>query len=312
MPIQIPNDLPAASTLQEENIFVMPQNRALSQRIRPLEIVLLNLMPTKIATETQLSRLLGNTPLQVHLELMHTTSHKSKNVSQEHLLTFYKSFDELKDRKFDGMVITGAPVELMPFEQVDYWPELCRIMEWSKTNVHSTFHICWGAQAGLYYHYGIQKHQMERKLFGVYPHTADYKRSILLRGFDDTFWVPHSRHTTVNREDIEQIPGLKILASSPEAGVYAVMNNGGRQIFVTGHSEYDPMTLHTEYLRDKNLGVPIDMPKNYYPNDDDTQPPLVRWRGHANLLFSNWLNYFVYQTTPYDIMTIGNMEPAGL
>ncbi len=312
MPIQIPNDLPAASTLQEENIFVMPQNRALSQRIRPLEIVLLNLMPTKIATETQLSRLLGNTPLQVHLELMHTTSHKSKNVSQEHLLTFYKSFDELKDRKFDGMVITGAPVELMPFEQVDYWPELCRIMEWSKTNVHSTFHICWGAQAGLYYHYGIQKHQMERKLFGVYPHTADYKRSILLRGFDDTFWVPHSRHTTVNREDIEQIPGLKILASSPEAGVYAVMNNGGRQIFVTGHSEYDPMTLHTEYLRDKNLGVPIDMPKNYYPNDDDTQPPLVRWRGHANLLFSNWLNYFVYQTTPYDIMTIGNMEAADL
>ena len=306
MPIQIPNDLPAASVLQQENIFVMNQNRALSQRIRPLEIVVLNLMPTKIATETQLSRLLGNTPLQVHLELMHTSSHTSKNTSQEHLLAFYKSFDELKHRKFDGMVITGAPVENMPFEEVDYWPELCEIMEWSKTNVHSTFHICWGAQAGLYYHYGIPKYQMDSKLFGVYPHTADYKRSILLRGFDDIFWVPHSRHTTIHREDIEKVPGLKILASSEEAGVYALMNKEGRQIFVTGHSEYDPETLQNEYLRDKGLGLPITVPENYYPNDDDTQPPLVRWRGHGNLLFSNWLNYFVYQTTPYDIMTIGN------
>ena len=308
MPIQIPNDLPAASTLQEENIFVMPQRRAVSQRIRPLEIVVLNLMPTKIATETQLSRLLGNTPLQVHLELMHTTTHRAKNVSQEHLLTFYKSFDELKDRKFDGMVITGAPVEHLEFEQVDYWPELCQIMEWSKTHVHSTFHICWGAQAGLYYHYGVKKYPLDKKLFGVYPHRADYKRSILLRGFDDEFWAPHSRHTTILREDIEAVPGLRVVASSEEAGVYCVMNKQGRQIFVTGHSEYDPETLRLEYERDKRLGLPIDVPKNYFPGDDDTQAPVVRWRGHANLLFSNWLNYFVYQTTPYDLTTIGTEE----
>lgn len=305
MPIQIPNDLPAASTLLRENIFVMTQNRASTQDIRPLEIVLLNLMPTKIATETQFTRLLGNTPLQVRLELMHTTSHKSKNVSEEHLLNFYKSFDELKDRKFDGMVITGAPVEHMDFEDVDYWEELCQIMEWSKTHVHSTIHICWGAQAGLYYHYGIQKHQMEKKLFGVFKHKADYKRSILLRGFDDTFWVPQSRHTTVYREDIEAVPGLKILASSDECGVYAVSSKGGRQIFITGHSEYDPDTLKNEYLRDKNLGLPIDMPVNYFRDDDDAKEPIVRWRGHAHLLFSNWLNYFVYQTTPYDIMDVG-------
>ena len=308
MPIQIPNDLPAAGTLQQENIFVMPENRASTQDIRPLEIVLLNLMPTKIATETQFSRLLGNTPLQVRLELMHTSTHVAKNTAQDHLLNFYKSFDELKHRKFDGMVITGAPVELMDFEDVDYWPELCSIMEWSKTNVHSTFHICWGAQAGLYYHYGIPKHQMDEKLFGVFEHTADYKRSILLRGFDDSFWVPHSRHTTVDRSDIEKIPDLKILASSERAGVYAVASKGGKQIFVTGHSEYDPDTLEKEYLRDKNQGLPIHVPENYYPNDDDSKAPLVRWRGHANLLFSNWLNYFVYQTTPYDIMTIGQED----
>lgn len=305
MPIQIPNDLPAASTLLQENIFVMTQNRASTQDIRPLEIVLLNLMPTKIATETQFTRLLGNTPLQVRLELMHTTSHKAKNVSQDHLLNFYKSFDELKDRKFDGMVITGAPVEHMDFEDVDYWDELCQIMEWSKTHVHSTIHICWGAQAGLYYHYGIQKHQMEKKMFGVFKHRADYKRSILLRGFDDTFWVPQSRHTTVLREDIQAVPGLKILASSDECGVYAVSSKGGRQIFITGHSEYDADTLKNEYIRDKNLGLPIDMPVNYFKDDDDTKEPVVRWRGHANLLFSNWLNYFVYQTTPYDIMDVG-------
>ncbi len=308
MPIRIPNDLPAAATLQQENIFVMPQNRALRQDIRPLEIVLLNLMPTKIVTETQLTRLLGNTPLQVNLELMHTTSHQSRNTSQEHLLSFYKSFEELKHRKFDGMVITGAPVELMPFEQVDYWQELVQIMDWSRTNVHSTFHICWGAQAGLYHHYGIQKHPLPEKLFGVFPHTADYKRAILLRGFDDTFMVPHSRHTTVLREDIEKVPELKILASSEKGGVYAVMTKGGRQIFVTGHGEYDPETLEKEYLRDKNLGLPIAVPENYYPGDDDTQPPMVSWRGHANLLFSNWLNYFVYQTTPYDIMDVGKEE----
>ena len=305
MPIRIPNDLPAASTLQNENIFVMNETRGETQQIRPLEIVLLNLMPTKIATETQLSRLLGNTPLQVNLTLMHTSTYKSRNISEEHLLAFYKTFDELKERKFDGMVITGAPVEHMPFEEVDYWPELCRIMEWSKTHVHSTFHICWGAQAGLYYHYGINKHQLPEKLFGIYPHIADYKRSILLRGFDDVFYVPHSRYTTVLREDIEKVWDLRIIASSPEAGVYAVQTKGGRQIFVTGHSEYDPDTLRKEYLRDKNLGLPIHPPANYFPDDDDTKEPIVRWRGHANLLFSNWLNYFVYQTTPYDLMNIG-------
>ena len=305
MPIRIPNDLPAAQVMQQENIFVMKHQRATTQHIRPLEIVVLNLMPTKIVTETQLTRLLGNTPLQVNLELMHTSTHRSKNVSEEHLLTFYKTFDELKDRKFDGMVITGAPVELMDFEDVDYWDELCRIMEWSKTHVHSTLHICWGAQAGMYYHYGIPKYPLDQKLFGVYPHRADYKRSILLRGFDDTFYVPHSRHTTVRREDIEAVPGLKILASSKEAGVYAVMNKNGHHIFITGHSEYDARTLETEYLRDKNLGKSISVPENYYPDDDDTKEPIVRWRGHANLLFSNWLNYFVYQTTPYDIETVG-------
>ena len=305
MPIRIPNDLPAAQVMQQENIFVMKHQRATTQHIRPLEIVVLNLMPTKIVTETQLTRLLGNTPLQVNLELMHTSTHRSKNVPEEHLLTFYKTFDEIKDRKFDGMVITGAPVEHMNFEDVDYWPELCRIMEWSKTHAHSTLHICWGAQAGLYYHYGINKQPLEKKLFGVYPHTADYKRAILLRGFDDTFYVPHSRHTTVRRADIEAVPGLKILASSEDAGVYAIMNKNGHHIFITGHSEYDPRTLETEYLRDKRLGRPISVPENYYPNDDDSQEPIVRWRGHANLLFSNWLNYFVYQTTPYDIETVG-------
>ena len=306
MPIRIPNDLPAADVLQQENIFVMNQNRAGSQDIRPLEIVLLNLMPTKVVTETQLSRLLGNTPLQVNLSLMHTTSHRSKNTPQDHLLSFYKDFGDLKHRKFDGMVITGAPVEQLPFEEVDYWQELCQIMQWSKTNVHSTLHICWGAQAGLYYHYGIPKHDLDKKLFGVFPHQADYKRAILLRGFDDTFYAPHSRHTTVLRADIEKCPELRILASSQEAGVYAVMTKHGKQIFVMGHGEYDPDTLDREYRRDKALGLPISVPAHYYPDDDDTREPLVTWRGHANLLFSNWLNYFVYQTTPYDIMTVGS------
>ena len=306
MPIQIPNDLPAAEVLQKENIFVMKQTRAETQHIRPLEIVLLNLMPTKIITETQLSRMLGNTPLQVHLELMMLSTHKAKNTPEEHLLAFYKTFEELKDRKFDGMVITGAPVENMPFEKVNYWKELTQIMEWSKDHVHSTFHICWGAQAGLYYHYCIQKYPLPEKMFGVFKHKADYKHAILLRGFDDEFWAPHSRHTTIRREDIEATPGLKILASSEEAGVYIVMNKEGRQIFVTGHSEYDPDTLEREYLRDKYQGLPIQVPKNYYPNDDDSQAPIVRWRGHGNLLYSNWLNYFVYQTTPYDIMAVGD------
>lgn len=305
MPIRIPNDLPAVETLLQENIFVMPQDRALTQDIRPLEIALVNLMPTKIATETQLSRLLGNTPLQVNLTLVQMKSHESKNTSQDHILSFYKTFDQIRHRKFDGLVITGAPVEHLEFEQVDYWPELCQIMDWSRSNVQSTFHICWGAQAGLYHHYGIQKQQLPEKLFGVFPHVADYKRAILLRGFDDVFYVPHSRHTTVPREAIEAVPELKIIASSEKAGVYAVMTKGGRQIFVTGHSEYDPDTLKKEYLRDKDLGLPIAVPENYFPGDDDTKEPIVRWRGHSNLLFSNWLNYFVYQTTPYDIMEIG-------
>ncbi len=301
MPIKIPNELPAVRTLEAENIFVMTETRAITQDIRPLKILILNLMPTKVDTETQLSRLLGNTPLQVEIELIHTSTHKSKNTSEEHLLAFYKEFDDVKDRYFDGMIITGAPVEKMEFEDVEYWEELSRIMEWTKTHVHSTLHICWGAQAGLYYHYGIKKYLMEEKLSGVYSHTVDYKRSILFRGFDEEFYVPHSRYTTVKREDIENTPILKILASSEEAGVYAVITPGGKQVFLTGHSEYDANTLEKEYKRDKALGIDPKVPKNYYPGDDDTKSPMVTWRAHATLLFTNWLNYFVYQTTPYDI-----------
>ena len=304
MPIKIPNDLPAVKTLADENIFVMTETRAITQDIRPLKILLLNLMPKKIETETQFSRLLGNTPLQVELELIHTKSHKSKNVTEEHLLSFYKIFDDVKDNYYDGFVITGAPVEHMPFEEVEYWDELVEIMEWSKTHVHSTLHICWGAQAGLYYHYGINKHQLDEKVFGVFPHKVDYKRSILFRGFDDKFMAPHSRHTTVLREDIEAVPGLRVLASSDEAGVYAIANKKGRQIFITGHSEYDPDTLKNEYLRDLGQGKPIKMPKNYFPGDNAKRAPKVTWRAHANLLFSNWLNYFVYQTTPYDVNAV--------
>lgn len=300
MPIKIPNDLPATATLQSENIFVMAENRAVSQDIRPLEILILNLMPTKIETETQFSRLLGNTPLQVHLEFLQTESHQATHVSSEHLFTFYKTFSEVKEHFYDGMIITGAPVEHLPFEQVEYWQELCEIMEWSKTHIHSTLHICWGAQAGLYYHYGIEKYPLPEKLFGVFPHHVERKNQILLRGFDDVFMVPHSRHTTIRREDVEKVPELKIAACSDEAGVYAIFTAGGKQVFLTGHSEYDPDTLKREYERDKALGKPISVPKNYFPNDDDTLPPHVSWRGHANLLFSNWLNYFVYQTTPYD------------
>ena len=304
MPIKVPNGLPAVKTLKDENIFVMTHKRAAKQDIRPLNILLLNLMPKKIETETQFARLLGNTPLQVEMEMMYTTSHKSKNTSEEHLLAFYKTFDEIKDNKYDGMIITGAPVENMEFEEVEYWDELCKIMEWSKSHVTSTFHICWGAQAGLYYHYGIQKHPLPKKCFGVYPHKVDYKRSILFRGFDDTFMAPQSRHTTVYAEEIKKVKGLKILASSKETGVYAVSTSKGKQIFVTGHSEYDKDTLKNEYLRDKEKGLEIDIPKNYFPNDDPSKEPIVSWRAHANLLFSNWLNYFVYQTTPYDIETI--------
>lgn len=304
MPIKIPNLLPATSTLEAENIFVMTETRAVSQDIRPLQILLLNLMPTKIDTETQLARVLGNTPLQIELELIAPGGHVSKNTSQEHMLTFYKSFDDVKDRTFDGLVITGAPVELMDFEEVDYWPELCRIMEWSKTHVHSTLHICWGAQAGLYYHYGIPKRTLDKKLFGVFRHTVEEPNFILFRGFDDTFLVPHSRNTTVDREDIEAIPGLKILASSPEAGVYAVKNEQSRQVFVMGHAEYDRDTLKKEYLRDVAAGVDIQLPKNYFPDDDPTREPEVTWRSCAHLLYGNWLNYCVYQTVPYDIRDI--------
>ena len=301
MPIKIQSDLPACSILEKENIFVMKETRAESQDVRPLQILLLNLMPKKIETETQLSRLLGNTPLQVELELIHTKTHESQNTSEEHLLAFYKTFDDVKDRNFDGLIITGAPVEQMPFEEVDYWDELCTIMEWSKTHVHSTFHICWGAQAGLYYHFGIDKQPLPEKMFGIFPHKLDHKKSMLFRGFDDRFAVPHSRHTTVRREDIEAVPELKILASSKEAGVYAVATKHGKQIFITGHSEYDALTLHNEYQRDLSQGKPIEIPKNYYPDNDPKKKPLVTWRSCANLLYSNWLNYFVYQTTPYDL-----------
>ncbi len=309
MPIKIPNGLPAAQTLAEENIFVMAETRATMQDIRPLQILVLNLMPTKIATETQLARLLGNTPLQVELELIHTSTHESKNTAREHLLKFYKTFDQIKDRYFDGMVITGAPVEHLPFEAVEYWTELCDIMEWSRTHVYSTFHICWGAQAGLYYHYGIGKYDLPEKLFGVFPHRVERRSSMLMRGFDEVFMVPHSRHTSIRREDVAACGKLKILASSERAGIYAMATEGGRQIFITGHSEYDAGTLQAEYLRDKIAGLPIHVPENYFPNDDDTQPPLVTWRSHANLLYLNWLNYFVYQATPYDIRSIAPVFP---
>lgn len=304
MPIKVPNNLPAVKTLTKENVFVMTDTRAMTQDIRPLQILILNLMPTKIDTETQLTRLLGNTPLQVELELLQTSTHKSKNTSQEHMLAFYKTFDQVKSKNYDGMIITGAPVECMPFEEVEYWDELCEIMEWSKRHVHSTFHICWGAQAGLYYHYGIQKRALDKKLSGVYKHTLDYKRGMLFRGFDDEFYVPHSRNTTVRREDIEAIPELKVIASSKEAGVYAVKSENDRQIFIMGHSEYDADTLLKEYIRDKKAGLNPEVPCNYFPDNDDTKEPMVKWRSSANLLYSNWLNYFVYQSTPYDINEI--------
>ena len=308
MPIKIPNELPATKTLAEENIFVMTDARAVSQDIRPLQILLLNLMPTKIDTETQLSRLLGNTPLQVELTLMHTRSHKSKNTSEEHLLAFYTTFDQVCERYFDGLIITGAPVEMLPFEEVEYWDELCEIMDWSTTHVHSTFHICWGAQAGLYHHFGVDKKPLPKKMFGVFPHVADYKNSMLFRGFDDVFMIPHSRHTTIDRADLENVPGLKILASSEEAGVFALSTKKGRQIFITGHPEYDPGTLNKEYCRDVAAGKPIEIPKNYFPGDDPTKEPLSTWRSSANLLYSNWLNYFVYQTTPYDLKEIKDVK----
>lgn len=304
MPIKVPNNLPAIETLTKENVFVMTDTRAMTQDIRPLQILILNLMPTKVDTETQLTRLLGNTPLQVELELLQTSTHKASNTSEEHMIAFYKTFDQVREKFYDGMIITGAPVELMEFEEVDYWEELCEIMEWSKRHVHSTFHICWGAQAGLYYHYGIQKHTLPKKLSGVFKHHLDYKKGMLFRGFDDEFYVPHSRNTTVNREDIEAVPELKIISSSDEAGVFAVKSENDRQIFVMGHSEYDGDTLLKEYIRDKKAGINPEIPCNYFPGDDDTKEPVVKWRSCANLLYSNWLNYFVYQTTQYDINRI--------
>ena len=307
MPIKIPNALPATETLTNENIFVMTETRAITQDIRPLQILLLNLMPLKIDTETQLARVLSNTPLQIDLELMAPSGHLPRNTSLSHMLSFYKTFDQVKDRNFDGLIITGAPVEHLAFEEVDYWPELCEIMEWSKTHVHSTLHICWGAQAGLYYHYGIQKHLLPEKLFGVFRHRVEDPNYILFRGFDDIFWVPHSRNTTVLREDIEAVPGLKVLASSPEAGIYGVKTPGSKQVFLMGHAEYDPDTLKKEYLRDQAAGLSTAIPQNYFPGNDPSQEPIVNWRSCAHLLYANWLNYCVYQTTPYEISGI----PAG-
>ena len=308
MPLRIQADLPAIEVLESENIFVMTHERARTQDIRPLKIAILNLMPTKIETETQLLRLLSNSPLQVDVELLHTATHVSKNTSSYHLNTFYKTFGDVKGQRFDGLIITGAPVEQLPFEEVDYWDELTEIMDWSKKNVFSTLHICWAAQAGLYHYYGIPKYALDKKIFGVFRHQVTDHSEQLTRGFDDVFYAPHSRHTGVRREDIEKNPKLKIIAESPEAGVYLVSAKKGRQIFVTGHSEYDPNTLKWEYDRDIAKGLSIDVPKNYYPGDDPAKAPVVRWRGHANLLFCNWLNYYVYQETPYNVQEISEHQ----
>ncbi|WP_408954406.1 homoserine O-succinyltransferase [Natroniella sp. ANB-PHB2] len=304
MPINIPDNLPATKILEEENIFVMKESRAYSQDIRALKILILNLMPLKEVTETQLLRLLGNTPLQVDIVFLQSATHNSQNTSQQHLSTFYKTFDQIKDQKFDGMIITGAPIEHLAFEEVDYWEELQQIMDWKLNNVTSTLHICWGAQAGLYHHFGIPKYPLEEKMFGVFNHQINVDKVKLLRGFDEQFKAPHSRHTEVRREDIDQISELQILAESEEAGTYIVATKDGRQIFVTGHSEYDRFTLKREYERDLAQGCDIQIPKNYFPDDDLTQEPIVEWRAHANLLFSNWLNYYVYQCTPYDLNQI--------
>jgi homoserine O-succinyltransferase/O-acetyltransferase len=304
MPIKIPEALPAKEILLGENIFVMDENRALSQDIRAIRIAILNLMPTKIATETQVIRLLGNTPLQVEISLMRMDSHESKNTSEQHLQAFYQSFGEMKSNKYDGLIITGAPVEHLPFEEVDYWQELQSVIEWSRNNVYSTLFVCWGAQAALYHQFGIKKYPLPSKMFGVFEHTFTRPNVPLLRGFDDVFFAPHSRHTEIRSGDIQQVPQLEILSESEQAGVYIAARRDGRQIFVTGHSEYDPFTLKAEYDRDAALGLPIQVPVNYYPNDDPSRSPLVRWRGHSSLLFSNWLNYYVYQATPYDLEEI--------
>lgn len=304
MPIKIPDSLPANKILNSENIFVMTEKRAITQDIRPLKIALVNLMPTKITTETQLLRLLGNSPLQVEFDFINTATHNSKNTPAAHLSSFYKDFEMIKDQKYDGMIITGAPVEKMEFEDVDYWDELKKIMEWSNTNVTSTLHICWAAQAGLYYHFGIPKIALDKKLFGVFEHKVMRKKAMLVRGFDEVFYAPHSRYTTVLESDIRKSNDLQIMAASDEAGIYIVTSKDKKKIFVTGHSEYDKFTLHEEYMRDLEKGMNIDIPKNYYPNNNPKNTPVMRWRSHANLLFTNWLNYYVYQTTPYDITKI--------
>ena len=304
MPLNLPDRLPAIELLKKENIFVFDHSRASRQDIRPLRIVVLNLMPLKITTETDLVRLLSNTPLQIELSFMKLRSHTPKNTPVEHMKAFYKDFELMSDERFDGMIITGAPVEQMPFEEVSYWSEVSAIFDWARTHVTSTLYICWAAQAGLYHHYGVPKHDLPHKMFGIFEHTVNRPLLPIFRGFDDVFYVPHSRHTEIRREDIERCPELDILSESPEAGVYMVMARGGREFFVTGHSEYSPYTLDGEYKRDLAKGLPIDMPRNYYRGDDPSQPPLVRWRAHANLLFSNWLNYCVYQETPYDINEI--------
>lgn len=308
MPIKIPAGLPAGDILQAENIFVMDENRAMQQDIRPLKLAILNLMPTKITTETQIIRLLSNTPLQIELTLLKTATHQSTNTSAEHMEAFYRTFDDVRAERFDGLIITGAPVENLDFTEVDYWDELCEIMAWSKTNVFSTLHICWAAQAGLWYHYGIPKHELKEKMFGVFSHVPLQPAHPLLRGFDEVFQAPHSRHTEVRREDILRCPKVEILSESVEAGVYIVASKKRRLFFVTGHSEYDAGTLAAEYFRDKNKGLPIAIPKHYFPADDPTLPPRNTWRGHAHLLFSNWLNYFVYQATPYDLQNMEHIE----
>lgn len=301
MPIKIPNDLPATKVLYNENIFFMSETRAVQQDIRPLKVLILNLMPNKIQTETQLLRLLGNSPIQLEIELLQVESHAHKNTSADHLLRFYKTFSEVKNDRFDGMIITGAPVELLEFEDVDYWDELCEIMEWSKKNVCSTFHICWAAQAGLHYHHGVNKIKLDKKMFGVFEHDVVEKRHNLLQGFDDKFFAPHSRHTDIVLKDIELNPNLKILSYSQDAGAYIICDIDNKQFFVTGHSEYDDDTLANEYFRDKNNNLDIDLPQNYFPDNNPENTPVVKWRGHSNLLFTNWLNYFVYQQTPYDL-----------
>ncbi len=308
MPIRIPHELPAFNELNKENIFVMSKERAEHQDIRPLKIVILNIMPKKIETETQLMRLLSNTPIQVNVDLLQLESHISKNTPISHLYNFYKTFDKIKNERYDGMIITGAPVEHLEFHQVDYWEEISLIMKWSKSHVFSTFHLCWGAHAGLYYHFGVPKTILERKIFGIFPHKAEYENAQLLNGFDDCFMVPHSRHSEVRREDIEKVPQLEILASSDISGVHIVANKNGRQYFVLGHAEYDRDTIANEYFRDKNQGLDIDLPYNYFPDDDTEKTPVFSWRCHANLMFSNWLNYCIYQSTPYDLNSLEEMD----